>query len=136
MKYSKIDFLKILKHSLVSKLLIMEGNHERKVVYSSLLHFRSGRMAKLLRREPSCLRAVVFIWVQFSVKKLRNVPDFFHEVNMALWTLFNIMFRGNNNAWTLVEPPFVCVKGCWTWVANISELHWILDYKHIIIIII
>ena len=39
----------------------------------------------------------------------------------------------------LVELPFACAKRCWTWVANISrstELHWIFEYKHIIIIIV
>ena len=40
----------------------------------------------------------------------------------------------------LVEPSFASAKRCWTWVANMfrrsTELHWILDYKHVIIIII
>ena len=71
-----------------------------------------------------------------------NVPVFHHEINMLLQTLFInvqrvIIMHG-------MHRPQLCylnhhspaqISGCCTRVANMSErsteLHWILDYKHI-----
>ena len=48
-------------------------------------------MAQLLRRETSCFEPLRSGITQGSIPgqgKIMNVPVFYHEVNMVLWTLF------------------------------------------------
>ena len=53
---------------------------------------------------------------------------------------FLIILKHNHSTKWLFEPPFACANRCLIWVSDIcrrsTELPWILDYKHIIIIII
>ena len=117
----------VLNSSFFKKLTMYSDHHE---------------MAQLLRRETNCFEPPRSRFTDLSSipgqGKITNIPVFYHEVNMVLWVLFS-----NAQRVIIMHELQLCQLNYHSPAKSSAEhgllisteLYWILDYKHIIIII-